>query len=244
MPVMPIKINCPGCGKSLKAPDSAAGKNAKCPECGTIVRLPDAPPLLSEGADEPLLDPEPLMDPEPLPEPSAAGRGGPQPVSEVDPYDFVQPPPRFATPPAVPAPPPSDLDPNEPRRPCPMCGEMIPVKALKCRFCGEVFDQALRNAPQLHNVAGTPTTTSGKAIAAMVCGIVGFPLGICCIGLAPGIVAVALGVQAKQEIKASRGTIGGEGMATTGIVLGAIDIGFALIVIVINAVVRMAGINP
>jgi len=34
---------------------------------------------------------------------------------------------------------PTDL-PNEARRPCPMCGEMIAKDAVKCRFCGEVFD--------------------------------------------------------------------------------------------------------
>ena len=39
-------------------------------------------------------------------------------------------------------------DPNEvaeeEQRPCPMCGEMIQARALKCRFCGEIFDPALR----------------------------------------------------------------------------------------------------
>lgn len=33
---------------------------------------------------------------------------------------------------------------NEGRRPCPACGEMIVASALKCRFCGEVFDETLR----------------------------------------------------------------------------------------------------
>ena len=30
------------------------------------------------------------------------------------------------------------------RRPCPKCGEMIVATAAKCRFCGEIFDPALR----------------------------------------------------------------------------------------------------
>ena len=34
--------------------------------------------------------------------------------------------------------------PAENRRPCPMCGEMILVNAVKCRFCGEVFDDDLK----------------------------------------------------------------------------------------------------
>lgn len=29
------------------------------------------------------------------------------------------------------------------RRPCPACGEMIVATALKCRFCGEIFDETL-----------------------------------------------------------------------------------------------------
>jgi predicted RNA-binding Zn-ribbon protein involved in translation (DUF1610 family) len=30
------------------------------------------------------------------------------------------------------------------RRPCPMCGEMIPVAAAKCRFCNTIFDPKLK----------------------------------------------------------------------------------------------------
>jgi phage FluMu protein Com len=30
------------------------------------------------------------------------------------------------------------------RRPCPACGEMIARKAIKCRFCNEIFDRSLR----------------------------------------------------------------------------------------------------
>jgi predicted RNA-binding Zn-ribbon protein involved in translation (DUF1610 family) len=29
------------------------------------------------------------------------------------------------------------------RRPCPMCGEMIQRNAVKCRFCGEIFDKSM-----------------------------------------------------------------------------------------------------
>ena len=31
---------CPSCGKSLQAPDSAAGKKAQCPSCQTISGAP------------------------------------------------------------------------------------------------------------------------------------------------------------------------------------------------------------
>jgi hypothetical protein len=36
--------------------------------------------------------------------------------------------------------------PNGDRRPCPMCGEMIQKDAIKCRFCGEIFDPVLKRA--------------------------------------------------------------------------------------------------
>ena len=32
------------------------------------------------------------------------------------------------------------------RRPCPMCGEMIQKDAIKCRYCGEIFDPVLKRA--------------------------------------------------------------------------------------------------
>ncbi len=33
---------------------------------------------------------------------------------------------------------------TEARRPCPMCGETILAAAVKCRYCGEVFDAVLK----------------------------------------------------------------------------------------------------
>jgi DNA-directed RNA polymerase subunit M/transcription elongation factor TFIIS len=68
----------------------------------------------------------------------------PMPLGADDEYQLDVPPP----PPAggafrddeLAAPPPS----NQERRPCPACGEMIVRDAVKCRFCGEVFDPVLR----------------------------------------------------------------------------------------------------
>ena len=36
---MPIKVTC-SCGKTLTAPDAAAGKRAKCPGCGQVITIP------------------------------------------------------------------------------------------------------------------------------------------------------------------------------------------------------------
>ena len=37
---MPITANCPGCGKTISAPDAAAGRMARCPHCGGVVEIP------------------------------------------------------------------------------------------------------------------------------------------------------------------------------------------------------------
>jgi ribosomal protein S27E len=57
---MSIKVECPGCLKTIKAPDHYAGRVAKCPGCGNAVRIPEpvaavvqkpvAPPLPVEVA--------------------------------------------------------------------------------------------------------------------------------------------------------------------------------------------------
>jgi predicted RNA-binding Zn-ribbon protein involved in translation (DUF1610 family) len=38
---VPIKVSC-SCGKTLTAPDTAAGKKAKCPSCGQVIVVPAA----------------------------------------------------------------------------------------------------------------------------------------------------------------------------------------------------------
>ena len=56
---MPIPATCPGCGKIISAPDSAAGHKAKCPQCGEVVTFPDDPAaalaaaVAAEGAAAP-----------------------------------------------------------------------------------------------------------------------------------------------------------------------------------------------
>jgi hypothetical protein len=54
----------------------------------------------------------------------------------------------------------------------------------------------------------------------MVVGIV----SLFCCGVALGVVAIVLGILARNEISASGGTQGGSGMALAGIILGAIGI--------------------
>jgi predicted RNA-binding Zn-ribbon protein involved in translation (DUF1610 family) len=116
---MPITIQCSGCGKTLTAPDTAAGKKAKCPQCGAITRLPGP-----ETAAAPVGGSDPLAD--------ALAAQASSPPTAGGGYDL-------AAPAAAPGT-------GEDRRPCPMCGEMIPAQAMKCRFCGHVFDPRLNAA--------------------------------------------------------------------------------------------------
>ena len=74
-----------------------------------------------------------------------------------------------------------------------------------------------------------PARNDGKAVASLVCGLVGLVLA----GIILGIVAIVLGVQSRKAIDASAGQLKGRGMATAGLVLGIIDI-------VTNAVIVIA----
>lgn len=38
---MSITVKCDECGKTVKAPDAAAGKKGKCPQCGAIIKIPE-----------------------------------------------------------------------------------------------------------------------------------------------------------------------------------------------------------
>jgi len=69
--------------------------------------------------------------------------------------------------------------------------------------------------------------TSGKAIASLVLGISGFLI----IPIVLSVLAIILGRSAKREI-AERPGLGGEGMATAGIVLGWCGVAVVLVGIV------------
>jgi biopolymer transport protein ExbD len=46
-----LQFFCPGCSKSLSAPDTAAGKLVACPKCGTKVTVPVAPKVSPAVSD-------------------------------------------------------------------------------------------------------------------------------------------------------------------------------------------------
>jgi phage FluMu protein Com len=55
---MSIQFRCEGCGKTVKAPDSAAGRQGRCPACKHVMYIPLPPeqrkeiPIASEDEDE------------------------------------------------------------------------------------------------------------------------------------------------------------------------------------------------
>lgn len=69
-----------------------------------------------------------------------------------------------------------------------------------------------------------PGSTSGLAIASMVCGIVGIFMCLCYLSGLCGIPAVICGHMALKRINESAVPLGGRGMAITGLILGYLDI--------------------
>jgi predicted RNA-binding Zn-ribbon protein involved in translation (DUF1610 family) len=151
---MAISFSCTRCGKKLKAPDNAAGKTSKCPGCGSPVTCP-----------EPVYDAE-IVD---------AAPGGVDPYAELDtdkPYALVEPQPGAA--------PEGEATPGEARRPCPMCGEMIVATAAKCRYCGEIFDPALKKAKKKgkRSRAEDEDLTTSEIVIAVLCSGIGCIAGL------------------------------------------------------------------
>jgi hypothetical protein len=81
--------------------------------------------------------------------------------------------------------------------------------------------------------------TSTLAIVSLISGIVSWLL----IPFIAAIVAVITGHMAKNEIKKSNGMIGGNGMATAGLVLGYVQLGLGLCICLAVVVMLAFGIT-
>ena len=73
--------------------------------------------------------------------------------------------------------------------------------------------------------------SQGMALASMITAIIGLAAATC-LGPVPGIVAVILGLIALSQIKKSPTEFGGKPYATAGIVIGSINIGFYVLLLI------------
>jgi hypothetical protein len=84
---------------------------------------------------------------------------------------------------------------------------------------GSPYGQGGYGAPQQFGAQ-----RNGMALGSMITGIVSMPLTCCWIGGLTGIVAIVLGIMARKQIAESQGRQEGGGMATAGIITGAVAV--------------------
>ncbi len=77
----------------------------------------------------------------------------------------------------------------------------------------------------------TPSPSQNLAMASMIVGLSGILLSWC-FGPVPGIVALVLGLVALSQIKKSPEKYTGKGMAIAGIVIGAVNIAFYILLLI------------
>jgi Domain of unknown function (DUF4190) len=92
---------------------------------------------------------------------------------------------------------------------------------------------------QQYSQLPTAQPTSTLAIVSLISGIVSWFL----IPFIAAVAAVITGHMAKNEIKKSNGTIGGNGLATAGLVLGYIQLGLGLCICLVVAVMLALGMT-
>jgi predicted RNA-binding Zn-ribbon protein involved in translation (DUF1610 family) len=226
--VVPIEVNCPQCGRLLRAPDSAAGRQAKCPECAGTVPIPGG-----------VLDAEEFDDFGAPPPPAPHSSGGRRPAARNEFGDAAD----------------SDDDfeaffgPTQPRRssyggrqgsqpgtaaggqkPCPVCGEMIQARAARCRYCGEdLHGGPSRGGRRLPPRSGDDG--EGLAIASLVLGIISLLL---CVSPITAPLAIIFGVM--HQGKARENGLMPSGQATAGITCGIIALALLGLVVLMIAV--------
>ena len=81
--------------------------------------------------------------------------------------------------------------------------------------------------------AGRAQTTSGKAVASLVLGILAVVLFVIWASMILGPLAIVLGVMARNDAKRDP-AVGGSGIATAGLVLGIVGISLTLVFAVIG----------
>jgi len=101
---------------------------------------------------------------------------------------------------------------------CPACAESIKSAAVICKHCG--YDFGTRQIPGRQG----QSRVNGSAVTSLVVGI----LWLYGVG---SILAIVFGYVARSQIDRGRGTQTGRGLATAGLVLGWIGVGFIVILL-------------
>jgi hypothetical protein len=115
---------------------------------------------------------------------------------------------------------------------CPHCGAPNPEEATTCRECGRPLP-----AEQIHErpfasptpTPGAPPKTADTAIASLICGILSWSF----LPFAGAVLAVILGHMAKVDIRQSEGRLGGDSLATLGLLLGYANLALAALGIIL-----------
>jgi len=84
-----------------------------------------------------------------------------------------------------------------------------------------------------------PKPTSTMAIVSLITGITGWTI----LPMIGSLVAVITGHMAKSEIKKSMGSLGGNGMATAGLVLGYLSLALGLCICVVFVILPLVGLG-
>jgi DNA-directed RNA polymerase subunit RPC12/RpoP len=97
---------------------------------------------------------------------------------------------------------------------CPRCQGSSPITANNCKSCGMPFTMEGTTL----EAAGS---SNGFAVASLVLGIIGMPLGACIPFLVPAL-ALTFGIIGFNQISKSNSEGGGRGMAIAGMIMGGI----------------------
>src|SRR5262249_20246390 len=112
---------------------------------------------------------------------------------------------------------------------CRFCGQEAAANSRFCTKCGAPLAAHGSPSSSISPPMEVPTT-SGKAVASLVCGCLFFAFPV-------PIVAIVLGHKALSEISRSAGRLKGEAIAILGMVLGYVGAVFVPVVLILAAVV-------
>jgi type II secretory pathway pseudopilin PulG len=119
---------------------------------------------------------------------------------------------------------------------CAQCGSANPDEAKFCAKCGRTLQTAASPAsgtvPQPAAPAEfiAPPTTSGKAVASLICGFLFF-------FLPAALAAIVLGHLSLTDIRKSAGRLTGHGIAVAGLILGYLGVCLIPLLLILAAIV-------